>query len=116
MKSVQDIFNRLQEKKDQVKVVRRKYKEELAASSEYQRIIEDAQKLREKKKKYENAIREQSGAAFSKLDELSLAIRQDAQMLSDVAFTSIMKGERVEVKDDHSEYEPVFTVRFRRIK
>jgi hypothetical protein len=116
MKSVQDIFDRLQEKKNQVKVVRRKYKEELAASTEYQRVIEEAQKLREKKKKYETAIREQSGAAFSKMDELALAIRQDTQMLSDVALTSIMKGERVEVKDQHSGYEPVFSVRFKRIK
>ena len=115
MKSVQDIFNRLQEKKDQVKVVRRKYKEELAASTEYQRVVEDMQKLRDKKKKYENSIREQAGAAFSKLDELSLAIRQDTQMLSDVALTSIMKGERVEVKDDRSDFEPVFSVRFRRV-
>ena len=115
MKSVQDIFDRLQEKKNQVKVVRRKYKEELTASTEYQRITEEMQKLREKKKKYEKATREQSGAAFSKMDELALAIKQDTQMLSDVALTSIMKGERVEVKDQHSGFEPVFTVRFKRI-
>jgi len=116
MKSVQDIFDRLQEKKNQVKVVRQKYKEELSSSTEHQRIVDEMQKLREKKKKYEKSIREQSGAAFSKLDELALAIRQDTQMLSDVALTSIMKGERVEVKDNHSEFEPVFTVRFRRAK
>ena len=106
----------MQEKKNQVKVVRRKYKEELAASTEYQHITDDLQKLREKKKKYEKSIREQSGAAFGKIDELALAIRQDTQMLSDVAFTSIMKGERIEVKDQHSGYEPVFSVRFKRVK
>jgi len=116
MKSVQDIFDRLQEKKNQVKVVRRKYKEELASSVEHQKILDELQKLREKKKKYEKSIREQSGAAFDKMDELALAIRQDTQMLSDVALTSIMKGERVEVKDSHSQFEPVFTVRFRRAK
>ena len=116
MKSVQDIFDRLQEKKNQVKVVRRKYKEELASSTEYQKVTEELEKLREKKKKYEKSIREQAGAAFSKMDELALAIRQDSQMLSDVALTSIMKGERVEVKDQHSGYEPVFTVRFKRMK
>ncbi len=56
MKSVQDIFDRLQEKKNQVKVVRRKYKEELAASTEHQKIQDEMQKLREKKKKYEKKI------------------------------------------------------------
>ncbi|MBP6886300.1 MAG: hypothetical protein KBC02_03620 [Candidatus Pacebacteria bacterium] len=116
MKSVQDIFDRLQEKKNQVKVVRRKYKDELGASSEYQKITEELDKLRAKKKVYEQSIREQSGAAFGKIDDLALAIRQDTQMLSDVALTSIMKGERVEVKDQYSGYEPVFTVRFKRTK
>jgi hypothetical protein len=116
MKSVQEIFDRLQDKKKQVKVVRQKYKQELASSSEHQRITEDMEKLRAKKKKYEQSIREQAGANFARIDELALAIRQDTQMLSDVALTSIMKGERVEVKDEHTEFEPVFTVRFKRIK
>jgi len=115
MKSIQEIFNRLQDKKKQVKVVRQKYKQELASSSEHQRLTEDMEKLRAKKKAYEQSIREQTGANFTRIDELALAIRQDTQMLSDVALTAIMKGERVEVKDEHTEYEPVFSVRFKRI-
>jgi hypothetical protein len=115
-KSIQEIFNRLQEKKKQVSVIRKKYKEELATSAEYGRIREDLERLRTKKKQYELATKQQAGANFARVDELALAVRQDAQLLSDVALTSIMKGERVEIKDDHSEYEPIFTVRFKRIK
>ncbi|HUO75554.1 MAG TPA: hypothetical protein VMU12_01375 [Candidatus Paceibacterota bacterium] len=114
MKNIQDIFNRLQEKKHQVNVVRKKFREELAASGEYQRIIEDIERLREKKKRHELAVRSQSEAAFARIDELALAIRQDTQLISDLALTSIMKGEPVAVKDQQSDYEPVFTVRFRR--
>lgn len=116
MKSIQEIFNRLQEKKKQVSVIRKKYKEELTTSGEYSRIQDDLERLRAKKKQYELATKQQAGANFSRIDELSLGIKQDAQLLSDVAFTSIMKGERVEIKDEHTEYEPVFTVRFKRIK
>jgi hypothetical protein len=116
MKSVQEIFDRLQDKKKQVKVIRQKYKQELAFSSEHQKITDDMEKLRVKKKAYEQSVREQAGANFKRIDELALAIRQDTQMLSDIALTSIMKGERVEVKDEHTEYEPVFAVRFKRIK
>jgi hypothetical protein len=115
-KSIQEIFNRLQEKKKQVSVIRRKYKEELATNVEYGRIREDMEKLRAKKKQYELSVKQQTGANFARVDELALAVRQDAQLLSDVAFTSIMKGERVEIKDDVVEYEPIFTVRFRRMK
>jgi hypothetical protein len=115
-KSIQEIFNRLQEKKKQVSVIRRKYKEELSTNVEYGRIREDLDKLREKKKKYELSVKQQAGANFARVDELTLAVKQDAQLLSDVAFTSIMKGERVEIKDDQTEYEPLFTVRFRKVK
>ncbi len=116
VKSIQEVFDRLQEKRHQVSVIRQKYKEELAVSTEYGRIREDLEKLRAKKKQHELAIKEQAGANFARVDELALAIRQDAQMLSDIAITTVMKGEAVAVKDDAHEYEPVFTVRFKRIK
>lgn len=115
-KTVQDIFTRLQEKRAQAKIVKRKYQEELAASGEHQKIKEDMERLRAKKKTYEKAIKEQSGANFARIDELKFAIQQDAQLLSDVALTSIMKGEPVQIKDEHAEYEPVFKVTFRKIK
>ena len=115
-KTVQDIFARLQEKRQQAKIIAQKYKEELTTSHEYQKVKEELEKLRAKKKTYEKSVKEQAGASFSRLEELKFAIRADAQMLSDVALTSIMKGEPVQVKDQHTEYEPVFTVRFRRTK
>lgn len=115
-KSIQEIFSRLQDKRKEVSIVRKKYQEELATSVEYGRIKEDLEKLRARKKQYELATKQQAGANFARVDELALAIRQDAQMLSDIALTSIMKGESVDVKDEHSKYEPVFTVRFKRQK
>jgi hypothetical protein len=116
MKSVQEIFKRLQEKRTQAKIITRKYKDELGTSHEYQKIKEEMDKLRAKKKTYEQSIKEQAGANFTRIEELKFAIRQDAQMLSDVALTSIMKGEPVAIKDEHVEYEPVFTVRFRKMR
>jgi hypothetical protein len=116
MKAIQEIFDRLQGKKQEARIISRKYQEELTTSHEYQTIKEQMEKLREKKKKYEQATKEQTGATFAKLDGLKLAIKQDAQMLSDVALTTIMKGESVQIKDQYSEYEPVFSVRFRKMK
>lgn len=113
-KTLQDIFNRLQEKKKQVSVIRKKYKEELATNGEYGKIKEELEKLRAKKKQYESSLKDQ--AHFARADELSLAIRNDAQMLSDMAVTNVMKGESIAVKDEYSDFEPVFKVSFRRIK
>lgn len=118
MKNIQDVFDRLQEKRRQVSVIRKKYQEELATSGEYQRIKEELARLREKKKRYELSVKSQSGASFSRIDDLAFTIRQDAQLLSDLAITTLMKGDRVEVRDpEHSvSYEPVFSVRFRKAR
>lgn len=116
MKPIQEIFDRLQEKKRTQSQIRKQYKDALLASSEYQKMLDEGEKLRAKKKAYEQSIKEQSDAQFKRLDDLSLTIKQDTQMLSDVALTSIMKGEGVQVRDSYTEYEPVFAVRFRKIK
>lgn len=115
-KTVQAIFDRLQEKRAQAKIINRKYKEELGTAHEYQKIKEAMDALRAKKKTYEQSVKEQTGATFAKIDELKLAIAQDAQMLSDVALTTIMKGEQIQIKDQYVEYEPVFKVTFKKIK
>lgn len=115
-KSIQEIFNRLQEKRQQAKIIGRKYKDELATAQEYQQIREQLDKLRLKKKAYEKSVKEQAGANFGRIEELKFAIRQDAQLLSDVALTTIMKGESIAIKNEGVEYEPVFAIRFRKIK
>lgn len=111
-----DIFVRLHEKRQQARIIGRKYKEELASSGEYQKLQDELERLRTKKKAHEKATKEQAGANFARLDELKFAIKQDAQMLSDVALTAIMKGEPVQIKHEAVEYEPVFKVNFRKIK
>ncbi len=116
MKTVQEIFNRLQEKRREQKSIRTSYKGELAASHEYQRITEDLERLRARKKQYEQSVRSREDGNFKKIDELTFAIRQDAQLLSDIALTSMLKGESVSVQEEDVEYEPVFTVRYRKIR
>jgi hypothetical protein len=74
------------------------------------------ERLREKKKRYELATKQQATASFARIDELALTIRQDAQLLSDIALTSVMQGKSIAIKDERNEYEPVFTVRFRKMK
>ena len=113
-KTVQEIFDRLQEKRKQVNVIRQKYKEELATNVEYGKIREQLDSLRAKKKKYEASVKQQAGANFARMDELALALRADAQLLSDVAITTIMKGEQVAVRSEGTDYEPQFTVRFKK--
>lgn len=55
------------------------------------------------------------GDLDKKMDLLKLNIKEGIQVMSDVALTSIMKGESVKLTDDqNNEYEPIFSVRFKK--
>jgi len=52
---------------------------------------------------------------FDKIEGLKLNIAGDAQILSDLALTQLTSGQEVKIVDENKvEYEPIFTVRFKK--
>jgi hypothetical protein len=46
---------------------------------------------------------------------MKIDLESDLDTLSDIALTQLMKGETVKVKDENEiEYDPIFSVRFRK--
>lgn len=115
MQDIQEIFNRIQEIKKKQKDIRSSYKEALASSQEYVELVDKLRTMREKKKQLENTIKSDFSSEFTKLDDLKVDLESDMEMLSDIAMTKVMKGETIEIKDEYeNNYEPVFTVRFKK--
>lgn len=49
------------------------------------------------------------------MDELKQNIADEEMMLSDLAFNSVIKGERLELYDENeAQYEPLVTVKFKK--
>ena len=93
------------------------YKQTLDNSEKYQRIKEELKQLKEKKKQIENEAKEEMSQELEELEKIKKSIADDQQLLSDVALNKVSKGESVEVTDENSaQYEPVFTVKFRKAK
>ncbi len=116
MQQLQDIFNRIRETKKEQKVIRDQFKDALANSGEYAKIKEDLDRMRLRKKQIENQVREEFGSDFEKLDKLSLDVKTDNEMLSDIALNQLVKGEEVAIVDEAAHrYEPIFSVRFKKI-
>lgn len=91
------------------------YKDALAQADEYEEIVEQIKQLREKKKQIETRIQGQMGRAWDKLEDIKLEMETHKEMMSDIAMTTLMKGERVEVKDEYENtYEPIFKVNFKK--
>ena len=66
---------------------------------------------REKKKNIEE------GNKSPRLDEIKNEIASFNEMISDIAISTLMKGESVYLKDEYdNEYEPAYKVTFKKIK
>ena len=91
------------------------YKDALSQSMEYQKLLEDLDKLKIRKKEIEISIKDEMRADIEKLDAYRMHIKTDQEMMSDLAINQLMSGETVELIDENDQkYEPVFTVRFKK--
>jgi len=116
MQNIQEIFSRTREMKKEQKDLRDMYKDALAQADNYEEIVEEIKKLREKKKKIEERIQGEMGKSWEKLEDLKYELETDKEMMSDIAMTTIMKGEAVAVKDEYENpYEPIFKVNFKKV-
>ncbi len=115
MSKIQEIFNRVQQSKKEVREIKKIYRDALQNSQSYQDVLEEIKKLKEKKKHLEEAIKEDFASEFSKLDTLKVDIENDNMLLSDAVLTKLVKGENVNLEDEEGRtYEPVFTVKFKK--
>ena len=117
MKDIQEIFNRIQGTKKKQKEIRDDYKDALVQSERYQQANDELKAARVRKKEIELSIKEEFANEFDKLEVLKTDIESDTMLMSDVALNRLVKGEKIEIKDQHdNEYEPIFTVKFKKVK
>jgi predicted nuclease with TOPRIM domain len=116
MKEPQDIFNKIAELKKEQKAIKKTYKEALALFHEFAEITDEIKTLREKKKQIEEVIKEDFNKDMERLEDLKDDVASEQEMLSDVALNKLVRGESVTIKDEYeNEYEPQFSVKFRKI-
>ena len=114
--NLQEVFKRIQEKKKEQSELKKMYRDALSINGEYQEVLEELEALKLKKKKIEAGVQSDFKEEFDKLEGLKLNIAGDNQMLSDLALTKLTSGETVKIVDDNkTEYEPIFTVKFKKV-
>ncbi len=112
---LQDIFNRIHVSKREQKEIKAMYRDTLESSAEYKDIAEKIEQLKARKKEIEQQAKNDLGKDYEKIDLLKLHIKQDNELLSDLALNKLLAGEQIVIKDEADQaYEPVFTVRFKK--
>lgn len=115
MQDIQQTFSKIREIKKEQKNLREMYKDALAQADKYEEIVEEIKVLREKKKIIEEKIQVGLGRSWEKLEDLKIEMETEKEMLSDIALSTLMKGETVAVKDEfENAYEPVWKVNFKK--
>jgi hypothetical protein len=115
MAELQDVFHRIHATKREQREIRSMYRDALSTNKAYKDLIEGLDTLKAKKKQIEQETKNELGNDWEKLDLLKLHVKQDNELLSDLALNKLMAGETVALKDkDDQDYEPVFTVKFKK--
>jgi len=112
-----DVFKRLQDKKKEQRDLRSLYRDALSTNGQYKEVLEELNALKLKKKKIEVGVQAELKEEFDKLEGLKLNIAGDIQIMSDLAVGQLSRGEAIKIVDENNvEYEPIFTVRFTKVK
>ncbi len=113
--NLHEVFNRIQVRKKEQSELKKMYRDALSINGGYQELIEELESLKLKKKKIEVGVQSDFKEEFDKIEGLKLNIAGDSQILSDLALTQLTSGQEVKIIDENKvEYEPIFTVRFKK--
>ena len=115
MKDLKEIHDHMRQSREEKKKVNEIIRDVYAQSKPYQEVLDEIKTLKEKKLKLENDIRSQFVKEMEQIEKLGADLQNDAQLLTDLALSKLMKGETVEIVDDNDvTYEPVFKVAFKK--
>jgi hypothetical protein len=115
MQDMQTVFNEIREMKKEMKGIREMYKDALAQTDDYEKIVEESKLLRDKKKQIETKVQGQMGKSYEKFEDLKSEVAANEELLNDIAMTTLMDGKTVEVVDEFSnKYEPIYVVKFKK--
>lgn len=115
MPELNSVFKKIKEAKKERKNLQGMYRDALSNSKSYQETVTQLNELTAKKRRIESQIKQEFVKEMADLDKLKLDIQSNNVLLSDMALTSFMKGETVEVTDENDvKYEPQFSVKFKK--
>ncbi len=115
MLTIQELFNRIQENQREVRELNRIKKDMLESTGDYESLLDEVKTLRAKKKQLETGVEGHMTEQAKKAELLKRAIADDKELLADLALKNLLQGESVKVTGAREEeYEPQFTVRFRK--
>jgi hypothetical protein len=113
MQSIQDIWNRIEEAKRELRELKTIYKDALNSTGEYEEVLDKIRLAKGRKKQIETMVEGQISDQMAKMEVIAKGIATDKQMLADIALSALLKGEIVKITGPNDvPYDPQFSVKF----
>lgn len=114
MKDLKSVYAKQQDKKRQLRELKKVVKDALASDREYTEAKNEIEKLRAKMKQAERRVTNDVLSDVQQLDTLKLEIRAADELLSDISLTMYANHENVEIVDESRgvRMTPTFRVKF----
>lgn len=112
---LQLVFNEADEKRNKLAILKRSLKDQLEGLAAFKEITDQLEVLNQKKKQLVASVMDDNQKEIEEIDKLTLDLKDQKQLVSDVALKDYLAGNKVElVKEDGHILEPIFSVKFRK--
>lgn len=107
LQQIQDLHKEIIEKTKKKKDLSTVVKDAYENIKEYKELMDEMNKLRERKKAIELQVRQQYASEFNEIEDVAQDIKDTKMVLSDLIWNEVMKNTSVEVKDEYdNKYVP----------
>jgi hypothetical protein len=115
MSRIQQVYQSMQEKKQELKELNQMFKDEISSDKRHKAIVDEMTKLRNEKRGIEQDMKGNNLKDYQRQEDLKLDIKSDKELLADLALNMYIAEENVEIVDAHNQrWVPEFSVRFRK--
>lgn len=109
--TIQEVFDRIQEKKKKLKERVDSFRDALRTHSRYSDILEEMERLRIEKKQIEATV--MTPDEKQEVEGMRIDIKTDKILLTDLSLNHYVQGDQVEAVDKYAQkYGPEFSVKF----
>ncbi len=116
MRDIQGIFDEIQDHKHTRREIGKEYRDTLIQAEGYDELKEEMKKLKEKKRLIETEAKASMGSRWDEFEKAKREIESLEEMMSDIALTSLMKGENINLRDKNDiKYEPTYKVYYKKV-
>lgn len=116
MANIREVLDRLEKCKAERKIIKEALGQMLLGSAAWVKCNDEVANEKARLKSIRESVLSSAQSDVDELERLNLEIKNDTEVLSDIAMAMFMKGESIEIENKGKKYEPKIKVSFKQMK